>query len=57
MVTIPKSDNYYFNKQEMLEEYDNNKVYIVDKEYNKIIEFLQNIGYSKEEFEEYYILK
>ena len=54
---VTQVDNYYFNVREDSFIYDENKVYIVSQEREDIVENLEQIGYQKEELEEFYILK
>lgn len=53
---MKKCSKYYFYNTEGLNEYHNNRTYIVNKEYYKVVNLLEKIGYKKEIFGEYYIL-
>lgn len=53
--TTKKCSKYYFNDTEGINEYHEDRTYIVDKRYEDVINLLEEVGYKKELFEDYYI--
>ena len=52
---IKQIDRYHFFDIDGIQEYHNDRVYIIDKNLIEIIKRLEKTGYQKEEFEGYYI--
>ena len=57
VIITRKIGNYYFNDGKIPEKYEEDKIYIVDKKYNLVIDELESLGYMKEQLEGFYILK
>ena len=47
--------NYHFNDTNNINEYDENKIYIVNKKWEPIIKILEKFDYEKKEIDDYYI--
>lgn len=56
MQQTKKCSKYYFFNTEGIKQYHSNRTYIVSKKYDDVVAFLEQVGYTKEEYEEYYIL-
>jgi len=52
---LKQFSNYHFLDTDSIEEYSDKRTYIVDKQLEIVINILEQAGYKKEEYKQYYI--